>query len=334
MKKNKVLIFSSFLVFFVCLFLVFNHVKQVNAADGIYYVDNQAIGDNSGSSWTNAWQSFAFIRWADVTTAAQNGSVHIYVKRGNEFNETLNIQASGTSQANRIYITTHPDDTGNAPLIDMQNTGNRGIRINGDFITVQNFEITDCVSSGVLFDSDADYITLSNLEIHDMQAAGVYDYNGCDYGIIENCKVYNISNRDDNPYDGIQVGGEGWIVRNNIIYNINEDGLELGGTNAQVYGNDISRMGYGSLDHTVTHPDAFITGVTGLVFRDNYIHDTPSQGFYVVAFNGNSGDLLVYNNVFYNVGGGHGAINITAETGSLIGYCRILNNTFIKYNGN
>lgn len=51
-------------IILLTILTMFSITGQSFAAE--YYVDNQATGSNNGSSWINAWQSFAVIKWRTI----------------------------------------------------------------------------------------------------------------------------------------------------------------------------------------------------------------------------------------------------------------------------
>jgi len=54
--------FNKFL--FTAVIISFQFTYQANATD--WYVDNTASGANTGTSWTDAWQSFTDISWGSI----------------------------------------------------------------------------------------------------------------------------------------------------------------------------------------------------------------------------------------------------------------------------
>ena len=66
-----------------------------------HYVDKNATGNNNGTSWANAWESFADINWGSINP----GDV-LYVSGGTDstiYYETMTVGADGTSD-NQITI--------------------------------------------------------------------------------------------------------------------------------------------------------------------------------------------------------------------------------------
>jgi hypothetical protein len=62
-----------------------------------WYVDKQAVGNSTGTDWTNAWTSLAQIAWPAI-----NGGDTIYISGGTSgitYNEALEIGKSGSSNA-------------------------------------------------------------------------------------------------------------------------------------------------------------------------------------------------------------------------------------------
>jgi len=95
-----------------------------------WYVDNTASGSNNGTSWTNAWTSFASINWSSVAAGDT-----IYISGGSTsktYNETLTIGKSGTGTGAMINIdvganSTSPSGHAGTVIIDGGGSRARGI---------------------------------------------------------------------------------------------------------------------------------------------------------------------------------------------------------------
>ena len=101
------------------ILLIIGWAGWAQATMTAYVSPNLATGDNDGSSWANAWRQFANIDWAALQTAAASQPVYLYVKKGSTSETPLILGGSGSSDTNRIFITTDPTDTGNNPIIKM-----------------------------------------------------------------------------------------------------------------------------------------------------------------------------------------------------------------------
>ena len=94
-----------------------------------YYVNKNASGQNNGTSWANAWQSFSAINWSLI----QPGDV-VYISGGTDstvYYEELDIQTSG-SAGNYVTIRNAVDAGHNGRvIIDGDSTLSTGIYIGG-----------------------------------------------------------------------------------------------------------------------------------------------------------------------------------------------------------
>ncbi len=327
----KNIVFKKYLLLSILiLFVVFLLPKISWAATYHYVYPGLTTGNNNGSSWTNAWRSFANINWAMLQTEVATQPVYLYIKKGSTSTTALTVGASGSSDTNRIFITVDPTDTGGNPILS--NT-DRGVDLRGrKYTTVSHLEITgtSTVNNAVNLDSSSGYNTFDNLAIHDVNTNAFY-INGANVNdiIITNGRIFNIGSRGSYTYDAIAGGGSNQIIRGNIIYNICEDAIETGGSNLVIDNNEIYSLGWSTAVCAESHPDALQLGnVTGLIFSNNYIHDLPSQSLYIGDWYVTI-DILIYNNVFHHIPSGSGIIAIAKGSG----YCKIYNNIFYDNTG-
>ena len=106
-----------------------------------YYVDNSAAGSNNGTSWVNAWESFAAINWSNI----QPGDI-IYISGGSSsktYNDNIVVNASGSS-GSPITIMKGIDAGYNGEVIIQGSGSGNGISIfDKQWITVRNLTIND-----------------------------------------------------------------------------------------------------------------------------------------------------------------------------------------------
>lgn len=87
-------------------------------------------GANNGTSWADAWRSFASINWATLNSATTGGSAYVYVKKGTLSRVKISPSMGGTTEYKRLFITTDPLDSGATPIIRVSN------EISGDWTTL------------------------------------------------------------------------------------------------------------------------------------------------------------------------------------------------------
>jgi len=106
-----------------------------------YYVDNSAAGSNNGTSWVNAWESFAAINWSNI----QPGDI-IYISGGSSsktYNDNIVVNASGSS-GSPITIMKGIDAGYNGEVIIQGSGSGNGISIfDKQWITVRNLTINN-----------------------------------------------------------------------------------------------------------------------------------------------------------------------------------------------
>ncbi len=138
-----------------------------NTYSAKYYVDKNASGQNNGTSWTNAWQSFSAINWSVI----QAGDI-IFISGGADsiiYHERLVIGASGT-QGNFVTVRNSYESGHNGKVI----------------IEDPNINSFD----GCIYISAKDWVYVKGIETK----AGIrscYLYTRCDYVVIDSCIFRN-----------------------------------------------------------------------------------------------------------------------------------------------
>jgi Secretion system C-terminal sorting domain/Right handed beta helix region len=188
----------------------------------VHYIDKNASGNNDGTSWLNAWQSFAGINWNSIGAGDT-----IYISGGTSstiYTETLDVSKSGSSD-NPIVITKGTDagHNGNV-IIDGEGTRYNGINISGiNYITVKGITLRNS-TQGLIEISHSEYILVENCQIYVYGRAGVF----IQYSIgteVRRCTIEtgtSISYQTDGIYSQYTVNDI--YDYNNITVNNNDPG--------------------------------------------------------------------------------------------------------------
>ncbi len=255
-----------------------------------WYVDKDASGLNNGTSWNNAWTSFANIGWSNI----QAGDV-VFISGGTDslvYNETLIIATSGVT----IKRSTEVGHNGKV-IIDGQSTRNGCIvnessSVNNtiiDGLDKNKFILRKFILQGIRFRYNHNN-TVRNftIELNEPVAfCGVFLYGGEwespptfagpytieDFSIIQDSGSYSGGGNSD----GIQMGGvDGVTIRNGYIrlWNANptphSDGIQLyHSKNILIEDNQIIHRNAGA---TSNKQGIYMTGSGGdIKIRNNYV---------------------------------------------------------------
>ncbi len=284
------------LIVFVAILLS----APANATD--YYVKNGGNNGNNGLSIATAWATPQ--RAADVanpgdTVHVLNGSYPgFYVERSGTAGNPITFLAESPA----VLITSN---NGNTPdginiedaayvVIDGFTVNDRtraGIRTAlSEFVTIRDCH---CGSNGVwgIFSGFADDLTIENNETHD---------SGDEHGIY-------VSNSGDRP-----------VIRGNLVYDNNANGIHMNGDESQggdgmisnalverniIYGNGVAGGSGINMD-----------GVNNSVVRNNLLFDNHASGISLYRIDGAAGSTgnLVINNTVINASNARWCININS----------------------
>ena len=231
--------------------LVLFFFQNAEAQEATYYVDqNHALASDSnpgtqGLPWSTIQHA------ADVAEPGYN----IIVMSGDYERTTINTSGTDNSmivfKGNTVPQINFPDGS-NAHLENPdQVIKTQGFYISGNYISIQNFEITEISPyRGAFYLNDAEHVEIIGNYIHEL-----------------------------NPdlYDGGGVRGKGnyILVRDNILWRVQSIGVTCSGYNWLVQGNNISHGTDRRSDGTSvgTDVDAIRFFGRGHIIRNNYLHD-------------------------------------------------------------
>ena len=292
----------------------------------IYYVDRDASGNGSGSSWANASKTVSGLPWSSI-----NGGDTVYVSGGSDSTAYYQYDAgagknyfSKTTTGNPIVITKGWESGHNGDVYFAQ-AGSPAKGYSFDVGASHNIKLTNLKFNVELAGTDGGAALLlyncSNIIVDNCQITsdgsgfGIY-FATCDSITINNCTITVPPNNSTTESDNIHAGNGngGHIITNNKFYNYS----------------------YNATPHT----DLIQIGLSGsasnlqTVIANNFFYYDPPLSTAVgngVNVSGSYGDrYLIYNNVFVM----HTALSACAITmyrydGSKHLSARIYNNTIV-----
>ncbi len=274
-------------IIFTVVLISFQFAFQANATD--WYVDNAASGVNNGTSWTDAWQSFADISWGSFSPGDT-----LYISGGTTekiYNERLLIEDVNGSDGYPITIRIGQDSDHNGTVvIDNEYVPERWAPLTirrSQFIVVSGqvgsgseakLKITRSASNGVSLEQLNDNIILRNIEVYNNGDGG--EESGINFNLNQPPTNIEVCYCDihDNYMDGLSLASSGEDninnfdavkIHHNKIYNIADDGIESGLFGLSIYNNEIGNR---LIIHR-GHPDALQLYGNYLKVYNNYLYD-------------------------------------------------------------
>lgn len=307
-----------------CLLLITTRSYSAN-----YFVDINASGSNTGTSWDDAWENMDNIVWASV-----NPGDTIWIS-GGTYNKALTVSKSGES-GNYINVrpgAAHPTLSSGHDGIVIITGADYGISVSGttSYINIdgsvngygQYIKVSGCLESGVSLSGDGIGVKILSLSIDNNG-----DSTGSEWlqnGILVNgwsgtgtSRRLEIANCiiDNNYYDQVHILGgysiasyDVGLLHDNEISNLHDDGIELGMVSGwSIYNNRIHQK---ASTGASGHPDGIATnGASYLKVYNNICYDVVNSSIctsscYLISGQTTSAvapvdHVKVYNNLAYD----------------------------------
>lgn len=179
--------------------------------------------------------------------------------------------------------------------------GGNGVRIeNSTDVVLEDGEVRHIGNSAIALGGDTVRITIRNMEIHDTRS-GNGIYAGCgdascwtQESVFENLLIHDTRSYDDTlRSDGIQIapGGQGNIIRDNVIYGINRNGITTHSTESGAQNVVEGNVVWNTLGNGL-----WIGGAA--LVRNNVAFDTGAHAFYSENNRDSLENLVVSFNTF------------------------------------
>lgn len=290
-----VLLFSPFLLF----------------GQNTRYVKSGGTGLNNGTSWANAWTSFASINWNDL-----NNGGYLYIDGGIDsatYTSNLDVETYGTP-SQYVYIMAgkySPDPTNHSGRVIIRNSSGDGITISSggtqylEWIYVKGFEILNPAGNGIVATYDVKHIVIDSCTIIDHGGYGIFAAGNDNVPLtdtsliavdieIKHCNIVSRldnSNVDDNIQSKYIVG---FYIHHNYIRHRNIQSWISGCADP----NHVDNL-------QISHGAAQVK-----IYNNVLIVDSAANGHNLILglcsrSPDHSDTATVYNNFMYNGGGYH-----------------------------
>lgn len=266
-------------------------IASVPAGAATYYVDAVNGDDSDPGTSTEPWKTISHAK-----SQADYGDT-VYLRDGNYGNFTENRSTGGSTWL------AYKADLNHSPVLGKVILGSSG---SDTYVELEGLTITD--GMGV-------YGRHINVQGCDIQG-GDWSTPGIDggpangdgssrYVVIENCDVHH-------AYRGIKTGGPFWVLRNNRVYTIVEDGIKCGASDTLIERNEIWDIdrNYGGCSgcHSdgmqiySTTPQSNIS-IIGNIIRSSVVNG--GGAIFLQAQGGPWTNLRVENNLVYDIDGNY-----------------------------
>jgi hypothetical protein len=268
-------------------------LQFITTLPNIYYVDKNATGNGSGSSWTNASKTVSDLHWANI-----NGGDTVYISGGTDSLTYAKVNLEDKRFSSQVVITKGKDAGHNGNVI-FQNSGSTTIPL----YTAFTFGLIDCKNIK-LIDLTFNTIITTDDNPDNMDIVKIKQSRNI---IIDSCII--ISNGIGDPiemsqdttctisYNHIEVLSNSYNTQNDCIW------IGSGAGGHTIIGNTIIA---GGINDSYNHKDIIQMNEEGstdklqMTIANNiltFLNESATQGQGIYCDGMHSNSFLVYNNI-------------------------------------